>query len=223
MSPPSNAACFLFAGPTLAVGKTTPVPDDICVLRPAARGDIQSLVSRVAPSSLALADGYFHQALSVGHAELRDAIGRGWRVWGLSSLGAIRAYEMRDFGMLGYGAVYEMFCNSEDFRDDEVALLHASDPPYRPISEPLVHLRAALQYLQMHGIVTPQLARDAEVWLMSIWYGDRTLPALVRFLTTASTSEQAAHVAECLADFDRFRVKGQDLARFVREAPWRRQ
>ena len=68
-------------------------------------------------------------------------------MWGLSSMGAIRAREMAHLGMRGYGSVYAPFATEGDFQDDEVALLHEPNAPYRPVSEPLVHLREAVAHL----------------------------------------------------------------------------
>src|SRR4051812_45698286 len=82
---------------------------------PASRGDIAALDDSH-PGVIALIDGRFNEQLAVGHAELRRAIERGWDVWGLSSMGAIRAYEMRGLGMKGFGTVYQHFLALGDFR-----------------------------------------------------------------------------------------------------------
>ena len=81
------------------------------------------------PGTLVIVDGLFHDTLAVGHAEIREAMRRGWRVWGLSSMGAIRAREMAPLGMKGFGRVFERFEAEADFQDDEVALLHEPRPP----------------------------------------------------------------------------------------------
>ncbi len=96
---------------------------------------------------MAIVDGQFLRCLSVGHAEIRLAIAKSWQVWGLSSMGAIRACEMKHLGMRGYGEVYQWYCRDECFRDDEVALMHRPNPPYDAVSEPLIHIRVWLQEL----------------------------------------------------------------------------
>jgi hypothetical protein len=139
---------FLFAGPTLARSPHARVlVRGVSVRSPVKRGDVERLVeaypaSRGRPGVIVLADGLFHDTLAVGHAELRAALRAGWRLWGLSSMGAIRAHEMAPLGMRGFGRVYERFQAEPDFQDDEVALLHGPAPEYRTLSEPLVHLRA---------------------------------------------------------------------------------
>lgn len=216
-----NSNCFIFAGPTL-VGARIPTAlpkDGIEVLPPVRRGDIETLVSTRSPCVIAIVDGLFHQCLSVGHAEIRAAVANGWQVWGLSSMGAIRAFEMRDLGVRGYGRVYELFGQFEDFRDDEVALLHEREPSYRPLSEPLVHIRFWLRELVKMRLLRKKQEERLLDHLMSLWYGDRTL-AGVRSMVTELIPDRADKIANSLSDFDRFRIKCHDLNDFLRERPW---
>src|SRR5579862_9150728 len=116
---PHNSDCILFAGPSLyPAGRMLTVPPGVQVLPPAQRGDIAALCRTSVPGVCVLADGLFHQCAAVGHAELRMALQSGWAVWGLASMGAIRAYEMRAMGVRGFGRVYEMFQSDGDFQDD---------------------------------------------------------------------------------------------------------
>jgi hypothetical protein len=169
---------------------------------------------------MAIVDGQFHQCLSVGHAEIREAVALGWQVWGLSSMGAIRACEMKEMGMLGFGQVYEWFCSDENFRDDEVALTHFPDPPYYPFSEPLIHIRLWLQELVSVRLLTRLQEKRLINKLMSMWFGERTL-SRARELVVDVIPKDVQEVDETLEDFDRFRLKSHDLAAFLREQPWR--
>lgn len=212
--------CVLFAGPSLP--PALPVTAGVAIARPAGRGDIARLVARRRPGVLALADGVFHQTLAVGHAELRDAVTAGWQVWGLSSLGAIRACEMRYLGMRGYGTVYRRFVADPDFSDDEVALLHSPDPPYRPVSEPMIHLRIGLDALVDRGLLTGVRRRALVARLSKQWYGDRTLGEVKAWLLDAQP-ESASTIERWVREFPRFRAKVLDVERFLTERPWRLQ
>ena len=222
MSKPSNQ--ILFAGPTLYAlpepRKMT--PPDLRLFAPVRRGDVAAAVTRYEPGVMVIADGRFHQSLSVGHREIREAIEAGWQIWGLSSMGAIRAREMRDFGMRGYGRVYDLFWSEDDFQDDEVCTVHEPVPPYRSGSEPLVHLRAAAAHFRDAGYFgAPE--HDAIIGtLKSLWYGERTLPLFHQLVFAASPLEKHAIIRDELADFGRFRWKSLDLAAFLKEAPWRK-
>jgi hypothetical protein len=126
---------------------------------------------------------------------------------------------MRDFGVKGYGRVYRCFHTGEDFRDDEVALIHEPDPPYRTFSEPLVHIRFCLRELVRLGLLTPELENRILANLRSLWFGDRTL-GLLRSLLLELAPQKAAAIADVLENFQPFRVKYHDLSDFIRERPW---
>lgn len=213
----NSSDCVLFAGPSAY--EVDLRLDGIDLRPPARRGEIPALVRSRAPGVLVLADGVFHQALAVGHAELRDAMHRGWDVWGVSSLGAIRACEMRHLGMRGYGAVYRQFVADPRFSDDEVALAHAPDPPYQAISEPLVHIRLALQALTDEGVISPARRRALLHRLKRLWYGDRTL-GLLRSALLATDPGAGPAVREWLSEFPRYRVKSLDLQQLLEQRPW---
>ena len=215
----TNSKCLVFVGPTLADADTGASRKGVQLLPPVKRGDIERLVSSREPGVIAIVDGLFHQCLSVGHAEIRTAVSLGWQVWGLSSMGAIRAYEMRHMGVRGYGRVYEIFAQFEDFRDDEVALIHEAGPSYRPLSEPLVHIRFWLTNLVSIGLVTKRQESRLLNQLMSLWYADRTL-ATVRKMVTDLIPEKADELKRSLTKFDRYRVKCHDLTDFWNQRPW---
>jgi hypothetical protein len=212
---------YLFAGPTLARAQAMRPELDLGAVEvqpPIQRGDLPRLARAAAPGVFVIVDGLFHHTLPVGHAEIRQALGAGWQVWGLSSMGAIRAREMRHLGMRGYGEVYALYCqDGVDFRDDEVTLLHDPDPPFREISEPLVHLRFALAHLRDRGALAGA-DHDAIIGeLMEMWFGERTLGWLRERLRPCCPDEA---VVECFRSFDRFRCKPLDLLKFMDERPW---
>lgn len=214
---------FLFAGPTLhralAIKKELPLCG-IEVRPPMRRGDLPRAIAKRQPGVVVLVDGVFHSFLAVGHAEIRSALAAGWSVWGLSSMGAIRAREMMHMGMRGYGEVFALYCQPDvDFRDDEVTLLHEDEPPYREASEPLVHLRAALSAFVKDGLVTEAVAATILDELSQMWFGARTL-GLFRARLFELVKDRAAELDARLRDFDRYRVKSHDLIRFLDERPF---
>jgi hypothetical protein len=214
--------CFVYAGPSLsqAVRQDELLLDGIAVRPPVARGDIARLVDRRVPSAIVIADGRFHQALPVGHVELRGAIERGWRIWGVSSIGAIRAYELRHLGMRGYGRVYRMFFRFRDFQDDEVAMLHDADPPYASASEPLVHMRFALHALVRNRVLSMDAALDVLARLKALWFGYRTRSLFCKLAVGAAHPPKRAVAETMLAGFQRYCVKQQDLASLLAARPW---
>ena len=158
----------MFVGPTLGDGRRARAlakRHGVRLLPPVKRRDLSNFLSKAGrrrPGVVCIVDGVFHDRLAVGHVEIRDLLERGFRVWGLSSMGAIRAREMQSLGMRGFGRVFELFNAGSDFQDDEVALLHEPTSPFRSSSEPLVHLRAALDHLVSADLV-PRAAAVAVI------------------------------------------------------------
>ncbi|HSU17053.1 TfuA-like protein [Longimicrobium sp.] len=217
-SPPPSV---LFAGPTCApLDPALPARAGFELRPPARRGDVAALLGG-APGTVVLVDGNFHQSLAVGHAELRAALEGGWRVWGVGSMGAIRAWEMRHLGMRGFGRVYEHFLGEDDFQDDEVALLHAPDPPYLPVSEPLVHIRWFLRGLEESGALDGAAAGRVATELKALWYGDRTLELTLALVERHGGPAAGGEARRRMDDFDPWRVKTRDLADFLERGAWR--
>lgn len=211
---------ILFAGPSL-VGLNADVTAEFDVRPPVRRGDIDQLAKNMAPSNVVviIADGMFHDYPSVGHSEIRNAIRMGRQMWGVSSMGAIRAAELRTFGMIGYGCVYRHFASDPEFTDDEVALLHLGEPPYILVSEPLIHIRVFLDYVCSSGAIASTTQSKILSELKSLWFGDRTLSLLGDLLKRDALWPEERIEAE-LRSFQRFRIKNQDLDALLRARPW---
>jgi len=126
---------------------------------------------------------------------------------------------MRNLGVRGYGRVYQRFYDEEDFRDDEVALIHEPDPPHRSFSEPLIHIRFFLRHLVSLDLLTPTLEERILTSLMSMWFGYRTL-SLLRSSLFELVPQNAAAIEQVLANFQPFRVKHHDLSDFIHQRPW---
>lgn len=216
----------LFAGPsrfgTPYQDSEACTPDGTTVWRPPARrGDIDALVREcAAPGIIGLADGTFHTYPSVGHAELRRATESGWRVYGLCSMGAIRASEMWHLGVRPFGRVAQMFRDDPDLADDEVALVHGAEEPYYPLSEPMVHIRAYLQHMKSERLLdTPEHA-EIVLAMREQWYAGRTLARLRVDLQNIARASALPDLLTSLDRFEPYRLKQQDLLRFLTEKPW---
>jgi hypothetical protein len=217
----SRETIVFFAGPTMAPSaRARALAKPYRVRPPARRNDVAKLVeTERQPGVMVIVDGVFHDKLAVGHAEIRDALQSGWQVWGLSSMGAIRAREMASLGMRGFGRVFERFTAEDDFQDDEVALLHEPTAPYRAVTEPLVHLRAAIDYLVERGIVADTDGGAVVADLKSRWFGERTVRGTIEALSRRAP-ERGGAIRKELSDFHRFALKTLDLERFLEEQPW---
>lgn len=212
---------YVFSGPT-TYGIQSHVLDqrDFFFHPPVRRGDVQRLIDEnLNPSVIAIVDGTFHSYPSVGHREIKDAILKGWQVWGVASMGAIRAAEMQPLGMKGYGAVFQQYIRDEDFSDDEVTLVHQLDAPYLPVSEPMIHIRECLSDLQARSDLTVEQEGEITENLKLRWYGERTLKRLGQQLSSVGRMNEEA-IQTVIASFSKYRVKTKDFTDFLEKRPW---
>jgi hypothetical protein len=202
---------IIFAGPSLTPTSVKLIDDLSLDLRePVRRGDIQKLLNKKQGEPIAIVDGLFNQVLSVGHQEIMDGVEQGFEIWGLCSMGAIRAYELRNFGMKGFGKVYSRFFEMEDFQDDELALLHEPEFPYSTFTEPMVHYRACVEYLLREGMLDKNQSDNILSQLKKIYFGDRTLRYFKKLVADCSGNSTAIP-----DNFDQFREKQHDLIQFL--------
>lgn len=169
---------FIFTGPTLHPDEAHKLLE-ATYLPPVSQGDVyRACLHR--PTAIGIIDGYFDQVPAVWHKEILWALNSGIKVFGSSSMGALRASELAPLGMVGVGRIYEMFCSGELEDDDEVALMHS--PPefgYRPLSEAMVNIRATLNAALTKGVITAtthDLLRDTA---KALYYGDRHYQKIV--------------------------------------------
>jgi len=212
---------LLFAGPsTWGLPPSLLVDAEVLHLPPVRRGEVARHASSCEkPGVMIICDGVFQVSPAVSHRELCDAIDAGWQVWGVSSLGAIRAHELRHEGMRGFGGVYAMFERFEDFTDDEMCLLHCPEAPYFPVTEALVNLRHALDQRGLELGIDGGTASAVLGALRSLWFGDRTHERIRSVLL--EKGRVAPEAADRLLSWLReHRLKTLDLERLLRARPW---
>jgi hypothetical protein len=136
--------------PLVFLGPTLPQKEGAALLDaefrgPARRGDIYRAVFD-GYRTIVLIDGEFHGSPSVWQREIVDALADGVAVHGASSMGALRAAELHQLGMIGHGRVFRWYCDGVLDADDEVALTYGpAELGYPSLSEPLVNIRATLE------------------------------------------------------------------------------
>ena len=134
---------IVFSGPSLPSEirssiKNTP---SILFLPPVRAGDIWNICNQYSVTKILIIDGYFFNQLSVLHKEILFAIDHGIVVVGAASLGALRASELSNLGMIGIGSIFNYYSLYPITGDDEVAVLHSPTQPFTSYTVPLVNLR----------------------------------------------------------------------------------
>ena len=101
---------------------------------------------------MGIIDGEFFQSLAVSPREVLAVLDRGTKVYGSSSMGALRAAETFPYGTIGVGKIFEWYRDGEVDADDEVAVTY--DPvTYRPLSVPLINIRFCLKAAASEGVI----------------------------------------------------------------------
>jgi hypothetical protein len=127
---------------------------------PAAMGDMTRAVTEM-PLAIVLVDGLFEAGPSVWHKEILWGLSKGIPVIGLSSMGALRATELDECGMLGTGKIYTMYRTGELKDDDEVAVLHGPEElNFLPLTDAMVDIRHAIFLAQVAQLVDSDTAQS---------------------------------------------------------------
>lgn len=148
---------IIYAGLSLPFSEAKDILDsteDIEVIykRPIQRGDLTQVLKEN-PDIIGIIDGVFHQNSAVGHKEILNVLKNGIKVFGASSMGALRASELDTLGMVGIGYVYNQYASGEVDSDDDVAVMLDSET-LEPLSEPLINMKYVFEKAVDEKILT---------------------------------------------------------------------
>lgn len=130
--------------------------DDIEVAykRPIKRGDLSHDIKEN-PDIIAIIDGVFHQNSAVGHREILSVMKKGVKVYGSSSMGALRASELDVLGMEGIGYCYNEYASGNVTSDDDVAVMLDSET-LEALSVPLISMNYVFTNAVAENIITKE-------------------------------------------------------------------
>lgn len=160
----------VFLGPSLPL-KEAKALLDADYRRPIKRGDLPEISSEV--KLIGIIDGVFMGEAAVGHREIIDTLRSGAIIFGGSSMGALRAYELKDYGMKGVGEVFRLFDEGAIEGDDEVALSFNPET-LEAISEPLVNMRVNLNHAVEGGVISTEQRDSILSELKAVYFPRRT-------------------------------------------------
>jgi len=144
----------VYLGPSLRLEEARTILDAE-FLPPIKRGDVRELMRNRTPDAIGIVDGQFLQSFSISPKEVLEAMDAGVKVYGSSSMGALRAVELAPYGMVGVGQIFRLFASGELDADDEVAMVYDSHT-LRPTSDPLVNMRVALEAARSKGFISEE-------------------------------------------------------------------
>ncbi len=167
----------LFAGPSLH--GLDGLPPGIERRPPAAQGDILAAVLQGA-NVVGLVDGLFETVAAVWHKEILHALSQGVAVLGAASLGALRAAECHEFGMVAVGEIARRYVEGELDDDAAVAQLHGpAELGFVPLTEALVDCEAQVDALLAGGLLDRSEAADLLRVARKTFFKDRTWRAIL--------------------------------------------
>ncbi len=172
-----NKRIIIFTGPSLQSKEA------LTILKadyrpPVARGDIiKALNDR--PDIIGIIDGVFHKEPAVSHKEILAAIKNGVIVIGGASMGALRASELDDFGMVGIGKVYKDYKTGIIESDDDVAVV-INPETMEQLSEALISMNYTFRAAKDSGIIDRSEYDILVNTAKSIYYPKRTYSKVLR-------------------------------------------
>lgn len=179
----------VFAGPSL------PLSDRIAHLEieylpPAARGDV--LAAAQSYDAVLLIDGVFHHDLAPSPKECYAALDHA-RMFGASSMGALRAAECAPYGFTPLGAIANWYASDVIDGDDEVAVL-THPTTHDALSVPLVNVRYVARLAHRRGVLTRDEYASFIERARAIFYMDRTWDDIIECAPRSSQQSIAAIV-----------------------------
>lgn len=127
---------------------------EVIYKKPIKRGDLGHDIKEN-PDIIAIIDGVFHQNSAVGHREILSVMKKGVKVYGSSSMGALRASELDTLGMEGVGYCYNEYASGNVTSDDDVAVMLDSDT-LEAISVPLISMNYVFTNAVNENILTQE-------------------------------------------------------------------
>lgn len=174
-----NPDAIVFLGPTLRADEARAL-FPATILPPASQGDVYEACNRFSPKIVAIIDGVYDAVPAVRHKEILWAISAGVRVYGASSMGALRAAELSEFGMIGFGLIYRWYRTTPMIDDDEVAVSTGPrELGWRALSDALVDIRLSLRKAARAGIISWARCRALEAKASAMYFPERSYKALL--------------------------------------------
>jgi len=145
---------------------------------PIKRGDIPKAVSE-GFNIIGIIDGIFFRESAVSPREIMEVLKTGIKIYGASSMGALRASELDRYGMIGIGKIYRWYRDGTLNSDDEVALSFDSEE-FIPISEPLVNIRETIKKASSESIISQHESETILKSAKSLYFPERRWDKIIK-------------------------------------------
>ncbi|MFF8608907.1 TfuA-like protein [Streptomyces sp. NPDC015346] len=193
------SSAVVFIGPSIST-EAAGLELDAEFAPPVQRGDIGRLLAREEPpAAIGIVDGKFLQSLCISPKEVLAAIDAGVKVFGSSSMGALRAAECAPFGMVGVGKIFEEYHSGRNDDDDDVAVVY-DEKGLGALSEPMINLRFAISA----GLVQEAFTQDTADRFLRIakglYFPQRNTRAALMLLRREVSAEEHERICRFFAE-----------------------
>lgn len=163
---------IIFAGPTISAEEIRTYLDAI-VLPPPAQGDILTTLDRYRPQAIGILDTAFPRSAWVSEAHY--ALRSGVAVYGAAAQGALRAVELHDHGMKGFGKVFHDFAMGNQSEDAAVLCPYTEhDGLFTKLGQSLVNVLANLRVAQNSGVFDETLGKRLSQRAREVYWQERS-------------------------------------------------
>jgi hypothetical protein len=200
----TNKRIIVFTGPSL-LPKDAKKILEADYRPPVARGDVINAL-RDDPEIIVIIDGVFHKEPAVSHKEILEALKKGVILVGGASMGALRASELDDFGMVGIGKVYHDYREGVIESDDDVAVV-INPETLEQLSEALISMNYTFKAAMDEGVIDEADFKTLVDTAKSIYYPKRTYNRV--FKDSGLEMEKIKHF-QIFLDENRVDVKRED-------------
>lgn len=148
-------ADVIFTGSSLTREEASSLHPSATVMPPVRRGELYRLCREQSePTRVLVVDGLFSVGGAPPPSEFVDVASHaGMDIFGVSSMGALRAIECAPAGVIGLGVIYRLYRLGVIETDAEVAVGVDSDNDYHPTTVPLVDVRWYLSQARRRGLI----------------------------------------------------------------------
>lgn len=176
----------LFSGLSLSELEAKKIIPQIDFQPPIRRGDIEKCISDKVQVCV-IVDGVFLQEPAITPSEIMEGIRSGMKIYGSSSMGALRASELKNYGMIGHGRVFEEICKTNYFRDDFLG--QGFDSTNREtFSFPYLDIKYSCESLQEDGFLSASDLKIILETMEKIHFSKRCIPELYQVIKQQNAS-----------------------------------
>ncbi len=181
----------VFLGPSLPQAEAMALLDAV-FLPPVDQGAILAAVQDHEPPAIGIIDGAFGGVPAVRHKDILWALDRGIRVFGAASMGALRAAELADAGMVGLGLIYRWYRRTPLVDDDEVAVAMTPDGlNAAALSDALINMRVTFRRAVRLGVISPDLCEALVRTARRLPFAERTYDGVLSAVRLAGDVSRA--------------------------------